>query len=394
MEANVLICPACGRENRVEEGTCECGYDEALEQGVVRYAPQNALTATLDVVQGEAGPKFEANTGLPWTLDVDDVKAFLAQIERKFKLKRKNHSFISKNVLPLSTATLLGKYNKGTITFPKFVESFMGNLKNEAALSKTRPAGGAVIFIHYHKDNEEDSLGRVFVIMVNNNSVFNFDDDLVPRKLPSIDIDALRQAALIDLTLFDTLYPETNGEPYVQFITGKSSSNFFKVALGCTEELDNNKSIEEVKRALLDFSGHMNLSPIIKVRLLQDFSQLMVEKNKSTTNKTITLKELEHIVDKVLPEASKAKGKFEQFALLGEYKINEHFEPSRVSQKQFEKVTLKDTENEYSCNISVGVISEDVNSESKVIYNKEEGKLIIRLSESDIKSMNDVFGSK
>ncbi|EJQ9332481.1 nucleoid-associated protein [Salmonella enterica] len=393
MEANVLICPACGRENRVEEGICECGYDEGLEQGIVRYAPQNALTATLDVVQGDAGPKFVANTGAPWTLDVDDVKAFLEQIERKFKLKRKNHSFITKNDLPFSSATLLRNYNSDKITFPKLVESFMNNLKNEAALSKTKPAGGAVIFIHYHKDNEEESSGRIFVIMVNNSNVFNFDDNLVPRKLPSIDIDALRQAALIDLTLFEASYPETDGEPYVQFITGKSSSNFFKAALGCTEELDNNKSIEDVKRALIDFSGHLNLSPITKVKLLQSFSQLMAEKNKSQTNKTITLKELEQIVDKALPEDSKGKGKFEQFALLGEYKINEYFEPSRVSQKQFEKVTLKDSDNEYDCNISVGIISDDINSKSKVIYDKQEGKLIIRLSEKDILSMNDVFSS-
>lgn len=393
MEANVLICPACSRENRVEDGACECGYDEGLEQSTVRYAPQNALTATLEVVPGDAGPKFVATTGEPWTLDVDDVKAFLEQIERKFKLKRKSHSYIAKNDLPFSTATLIKKYNSNNLEFKKFVESFMDNLKNEAALSKTRPAGGAVIFIHYHKDNEDESLGRIFVIMVNNSNVFNFDDALVPRQLPSIDIDALRQAALVDLTLFDAIYPSSDGEPYVQFITGKSSSNFFKVALGCTEELDNNKSIEDVKRALTDFSVHLKLSPVTKIQLLQTFAQLMSEKNKSATNKKITLKELEQVIDKVLPVNSAGKGKFEQFALLGEYKINEYFEPSRVSKKQFEKVTLNDSDNEYSCNISVGVISDDITSESKVIYDKKEGKLIIRLSDEDISNMNSVFGS-
>lgn len=393
MEANVLICPACGRENRKEDGVCECGYDEELEQGVVTFAPQNALTATLTVVPGEAGPVFEAVTGNPWTLDVDDVKAFITQIERKFKLKRKNHSYIAENRLPFSTASLLNRYNKGEIEFPQLVESFMGNLKNEATLNKRRPAGGSVIFIHYHKDNEHDSLGRMFVIMVDNNSVFNFDKDLVPQKLPSIDIDTLRQAALIDLTLFDTLYPERNGEPYVQFITGKSSSNFFKIALGCTDELDNNKSIEEVRVALTDFSKHLKLPTSARVKLLESFSQLMTDKNKSVTNKTITLKELEQVVDKILPEDSKGKGKFEQFALLGDYKINEFFEPSRVSSGQFEKVTLKDTENDYTCNISVGIISDDVNSGSKVIYDKQEERLIIRLSEADKAKMNGVFGS-
>ncbi|EOC0404723.1 nucleoid-associated protein [Cronobacter sakazakii] len=393
MEANVLVCPACGRENRVEDGACVCGYDEALEQEVVKYAPQNALTATLSIVPGDAGPRFEAKTGTPWTLDVDDVKAFITQIERKFKLKRKNHSFITENQLPFSTATLLKKYNKGLIEFPGLVESFMDNLKNQATLNKTRPAGGSVIFIHYHKDNEEESLGRIFVIMVDNSNVFNFDEGLVPRKLPSIDIDAIRQAALVDMTLFDASYPHKDGEPYVQFITGKSSSNFFKIALGCTEELDNNKSIESVRSALIDFTKHLDLPTSVRVRLLESFSKLMAEKSKSTTNKTITLKELEHAVDKILPEDSKGRGNFEQFALLGEYKINEFFEPSRVSSGHFEKVQLKDTENDYSCNISVGIISDDINSDSKIIYDKQEERLIIRLSEADKVKMNGVFGS-
>lgn len=393
MEANVLICPACGRENRGEDGACVCGYDEALEQGIVKYAPQNALTATLSIVNGDAGPRFEAKTGTPWTLDVEDVKAFISQIERKFKLKRKNHSFIAENQLPFSTAKLLENYNRGAIGFPKLVESFMENLKRQATLNKTRPAGGSVIFIHYHKDNEEESLGRIFVIMVDNSNVFNFDEKLVPRKLPSIDIDALRQAALVDLTLFDASYPDKNGEPYVQFISGKSSSNFFKVALGCTEELDNNKSIESVRSALTDFSNHLSLPTSMRVRLLDSFAKLMAEKNKSTTNKTITLKELEYAVDKMLPDTSKGKGKFEQFALLGEYKINEYFEPSRASSGQFEKVQLKDTENDYSCNISVSIISDDINSDSKVIYDKQEERLIIRLSEADKAKMNGVFSS-
>lgn len=391
MEANVFICPECGRENREDDGACVCGYDEGLEQGVVQYAPQNALTANLEAVQGAAGTHFKATIGESWKLDGEDVKAFITQIELKFKRNRKNHSWIAKNDLPSSTATVLKKYNQNEVNFKKLVSSLVDNLKDEAALSKTKPAGGAVIFIHYHKDNEQEGMGRIFVIMVNNSKAFNFDEDLVPAKFPSIDMDALRQAALIDLTLFDEVYPSSEGEPYVQFINGKSSSNFFKAAIGCSEDLDNNRSIEDARKALVDFCQHKHIKPLTRVQLLKSFDGLMSERANSKTNKTITLKDMETVVDKVLPEDSPNRNKFEQFALLGEYKINEHFEPSRFSGGKFGKLNLSDSDNDYKVSVSIGAIKDDINSDSKIIYDRSESKLIIKLSENDVKSIDDVF---
>jgi len=390
MQANVFICPACNRENREDDGECECGYDQGLLREVVQYVPKNALTVTLKAVESKDVTTFDAEAGDLWKLEGEDVKSFIKQIELKFMRKRKNHSWIAKTEIPVSTAHALKKYNHDD-DFEGLVSSIVENLKTQAALKNPTPAGGAVIFIHYHKNTEQESLGQIFVIMVNDTKAFNFNKGLVPTKFPSIDTDALRQAALIDLTLFDESYPSTDGEPYVQFINGKSSSNFFKAAIGCSEELDNNRSIEGVRMALRDFCQHKNLTAITKVQLLKDFDSLMTEKAKSKVNKTITLKEMEAVVDKALPENSDDKNKFEQFALLGQYKINECFEPSRFSAGKFGKLDLTDSENDYKISISIGAIKDDINSDSKIIYDRAESRLIIRLSEKDLKSIDDVF---
>lgn len=391
MQANVFICPACSRENREDDGECECGYDQGLHREVVEYVPKNALTVTLKAVESEDGTTFDSEPGDLWKLEGEDVKSFIKQIELKFMRKRKNHSWIAKTDIPVSTAFALKKYNDNDNDFEGLVSSIVENLKGQAALKNPTPAGGAVIFIHYHKNTEQESLGQIFVIMVNDTKSFNFSKGLVPTKFPTIDTDALRQAALIDLTLFDELYPSTDGEPYVQFINGKSSSNFFKAAIGCSEELDNNRSIEGVRMALRDFCQLKNLSAITKVQLLKNFDSLMTEKAKNKINKTITLKEMEAVVDKALPENSPDKNKFEQFALHGKYKINECFEPSRFSAGKFGKLDLIDSENDYKISVSIGAIKDDINSDSKIIYNRAESTLIIRLSENNINSIDDIF---
>lgn len=391
MEANVFICPSCERENRVDDGECECGYDQGLHQEVVQYAPQNALAATLKAVEGENGTFLTSEIGQLWSLEGEDVKSFIKQIELKFKRKRKNHSWIAETSIPTSTAEALKKYNENGDDFESLVNSIVDNLTSQAALKTPTPAGGAVIFIHYHKDNEQESLGRIFVIMVNNTKAFNFDDNLVPTKFPSIDMDALRQAALIDLTLFDEIYPSKDGEPYVQFITGKSSSDFFKTAIGCIEDLDNNRSIQDAKKALVDFCHHKTISPLTRVQLLKNFEALMSERAKSKINKTITLKDMEAVVDKTLPEGSPDKNKFEQFALLGDYKINEYFEPSRFSSSEFGKISLSDSESDYKVSVSVGALNDDINSDAKIIFDRSQSKLIIRLSDDDVKIIDDVF---
>ncbi|BET62848.1 MULTISPECIES: nucleoid-associated protein [Yersinia pseudotuberculosis complex] len=387
------LCKSCGREIDLEAQTkaCDCGYDESLEKEDIVYKAHNAITARLDVVPGIGGLEFKATTGEIWGLDVDDVQSFILQAEKKFKLKRKSHGFITKNELPNSTASVLKKYIKSGIDFKTFVTAFMNNIKTEAALNRRKPSGGSVVFIHYHTDNEVESVGKLFVIMIDNNSVFNFDENLVPKKLPSIDMDALRQAVFVDLTLFDASYPDYASDPYLQFITGKSNSNFFKKAIGCQEDLNNNRSVEESEQAVKDFIVHMKLTPIEKIKVLNSVKQLMHEKLKNKTNNKVTISDIENSIDKVLADDSNAKGKFAKFTLLGNYKIDKYFEPSINSEKKFGKIDLSDEEKDYSCSISVSAIGIGNDSEAKAIYKKDGGLLIIKLSEKDIGKMDVIF---
>jgi len=384
-------CPACGSKIDSDE-PCTCGYDPSLEAEEEIYVPQFALTATLDKVPGVLGPIFKESLGEVWTLDTEDVQLFIKQIEKKFKLKRKLHGVIDENKMPLSAPSSFNKYLRQNIDFKSFVQSIMYRMRNEANNDKSRLSGGAIIFIHYNADNDKESCGRLFIIMVDRKGVFNFDKDLIPEKLPSIDIDSLRQAVLVDLTLFKASYPENNGDPYLHFISGRSSSEFFKRALGCNPKIDNNRSIDETNRAVDDFIKAMDLKHIERVKVKQAVEALMKSKAKDPIDRKLTIEDIERCIEKTIPENKNIKGKFVQFADVNEYIIDDFFEPSRFSGSSFGEIKISDAEQEYECIISVEAISEDNSSNAKVIYDRANGQLIIRLSRLGVTEIEKIVG--
>ncbi|EBR0152845.1 nucleoid-associated protein [Salmonella enterica] len=384
-------CPACGSE--IDSGElCLCGYDPSLELQTEIYVPQFALTATLDKVPGDAGPVFKESLGEVWTLDADDVQLFIKQIEKKFKLKRKLHGVINENIMPLSTPNSFKKYLNQDIEFKYFVQLIMDRMRSEANNDKSRLSGGAIVFIHYNVDNDKESCGRLFIIMVDRKGVFNFDKDLIPEKLPSIDIDSLRQAVLVDLTLFKASYPENNGDPYLHFISGRSSSEFFKRALGCNPKIDNNRSIDETNRAVDDFIKSMDLKHIDRVKVKQAVETLMKSKAKDPNDRKLTVENIGRCIEKTLPDNEVIKGKFVQFVDVNEYNIDDFFEPSRFSGSSFGEIKISDAEQEYECKISVDAISEDNSSDAKVIYDRANGQLIIRLSRHGVTEIEKIVG--
>lgn len=384
-------CPACGSKIDSDE-LCDCGYDPSLEVQEEIYVPQFALTATLDKVSGALGPIFKESLGEVWTLDTEDVQLFIQQIEKKFKLKRKLHGVIDENKMPLSTPSFFNKYLNKDIDFKSFVQSVMDRMRNEANNDKSRLSGGAIVFIHYNVDNDKDSFGRLFIIMVDRKGVFNFDKDLIPEKLPSIDIDSLRQAVLVDLTLFKSSYPENDGDPYLHFISGRSSSEFFKRALGCNPKIDNNRSIDETNRAVDDFVKVMNLRHLDRVKVKQAVEVLMKAKAKDPHDRKLTIEDIEKCIEKALPENKDIKGKFVQFADINEYVIDDFFEPSRFSGSNFGEIKISDAERDYECKISVDAISDDQSSNAKIIYDRANGQLIIRLTHDGVLEVEKIVG--
>lgn len=380
-------CTNCNEELDENDVCINCGYDSSIEQHEVKYSAQLAITANLK----REDANFDFMLGKLWQLTDNDIIEFIAKIDEKFRRHKKNHSYIYQDTANSSVAVNLSKYSKGNIKFKALVSIIMNKFLSEANTDGRSIKGGSIIFIHYNIDSEENSLGRLFILMVDNNNGFNFDDNLIPKMFPTINMDSLRQAAMIDLTLFDFIYPKNKGEPYLQFITGKSTSNFFKRALGCNEELDSTLSINEVSRAVIDFLSSMNVKKKDKDKVQNAIAELFEKKSKRKVDKKLSIGDIQSVIESTLDNV-KIKGKFTQFVLSKEYKINEFFEPTAHSKKIFETITLSDVEKDYSCRISYRALGINKKEDKKITYSQSDGTITIKLTEIDINAINKYLG--
>ncbi|WP_342230235.1 nucleoid-associated protein, partial [Yersinia enterocolitica] len=249
----MFICSECDFEYPNIVDVCEqCGHEVEIEKiDPNEFVAVSAVTAQLD--KGSSGT-LEAKVGRLWNLNNAVSNDFINKIELKFRRKNKFHNFLTKDELPNSIPTLLRKYIGDKLKFKTLVQSILSKIKVIVSNDGRILSGlknNNIIFIHYKTTGDESDFGRLLIVMVDKKSGFDFESvALTPKKLSPIDTDALRQAALFDLTLFDITYPDNNGESYVKFIQGKSKSDFFKDALGCKREIDNNRSIQELFDAI------------------------------------------------------------------------------------------------------------------------------------------------
>lgn len=387
--ADMIECPKCGSLHSNTE-LCECGYDPELLKGKDRdkYSAKHALTSTLDLVPSKEGSKFVSETGLEWKLDTDDVVQFIKRADKKFMGKRKSHGVIKKDLMPLNTPSVFLEYLAGNLDFTAFVNSVMKQMRREANEDRATLVGGNFVFIHYQVDQDHESDGRLLILMVDKKGVFDFDKDLIPAKIPSIDIDALRQAVLIDLTLFRASYPNNDGDPYLHFISGKSKSEFFKRALGCDPKVDNNRSIQNISIAFDDFSNNMKINAIDKVKVNKAIETLLREKAKDPIDKKVSIEDIADCVAKTLPGRRDIAKKFVQFIDEGEYLIDDFFEPSINSNKEFGQIKIVDEDKDYEITFDIDSISDDKNSGAKIIYNRNDGLITIKLDRTSMDKIN------
>ncbi|SQL16278.1 nucleoid-associated protein NdpA [Morganella morganii] len=378
-----VICPACNSQHD-SKVLCPCGYDPELEQDSKGcFFVEHAITATLEKKQTPKGYAFIQTIGKKWTLDSEDVLTFVTQINKKFKLKRKIHGVMDKNEMPLSPPSVFKKYLSKELDFSKFVSSVMNLMKREANEDKSTLVGGAIVLIHYGINNDKDNFGNLLVLMVDKKGVFNFDNDLMPEKLVSVDIDSLRQAVSIDLNLFNIEYNKDNNEPYLHFINGKSKSEFFKRALGCNPKLDNNRSIVEAKRAVNDFLKKIKVKPIDRVKVNKNIEKFIEAKSRDKNDKKTNLDELGKCIADSLPRNRSIVNRFNKFVDLGAYSIDEYFEPSPSSKYEFSEIRIVDEDCDYEVKFDIESISDDENSGKKIIY-KKNGYLLVKLSNDSI----------
>ncbi len=358
----------------------------------VKFDAISAITAQLE--KNDSG-LLEIKLGRLWNLKTDVSTDFINKLESKFRRKNKFHNFLTENTLSNSIPSLLTKYITNKIKFKTIVTSIMSKIKTSVSDDGRKISGAAnnnIIFIHYKTTGDITDIGRLLIVMVDKKSGFDFENvALTPKKLSPIDTDALRQAALFDLTLFQSSYPKNNSDAYVKFIQGKSKGDFFKDSLGCKKDVDNNKSIQQIFDAIIAFSKTEGLTIPIRDKINEAITVLLNKKAKDKYDQSLTLDIVQKNIDKCIPDEHPAKGQFITFVNVNEYQIDEVFEPTRRSATDANTFKFSDENDNFSVNVKKAAIG-DEKSSKPVKIDKNNKCLMLPLSDFDFDEIMKVVG--
>lgn len=379
-----INCLECG--NILDDLTVACDKCGATPHVVVldkqSYFPIGAVTANLEKNDSRL---FEYRLGDIWDLRNEVASEFITRIEKKFSRKNKFHNFLDSDQTPFSIPTILKKYINKKNEFIDLSRTIIEKLKHNAN-NETRVAqlqGGSVVLIHY-KSADPDDLGKLLIVMVDKQSAYDFDSDkLTPTRLNPVNTEALRQAAMFDLTLFEASYPEKKGDSYVHFLQGKSKSDFFKDSLGCRHDSDNKRSIQQLFSAIDIFASSNSLGRILRDTIDNEVKTLLENKSRDKSgNKSVKIEDVSKIIDQCLPDSHKCKGTFVDFININGFQIDPQFEPTPKAAESALTIEVADNDNNFKLKIMRGAIG-DEQSNKPVILTDNKCEVVIKLSQSD-----------
>ncbi|WP_153475436.1 nucleoid-associated protein [Pseudomonas lactis] len=365
---------------------------ESIDEGSV--SPPNfeivaAITASLERDVELQGKPFKYVMGTVWNLKNPAAVDFIEQVEKKFRKKNKFHSYFSglpSNQTPIN----LQKYIDDELVFGDFAKAEMRLLTsfaNEA--ERASLSGGNLVFIHYKTFGDEEDHGRLMIVMVDKKGAFEFDEkNLEPKRLQPIDTDALRQAAMFDLTLFSAIYPKKSGAAYLHFIEGRSKSEFFKSALGCDSAVSNKESVANLFEAIKQFS----ISNALKNSVQEKITEKVYEHIEKNIGKQVALVDIQHIIDKQLPDGHAAVGQFSEYANENGHQVNSIFEATRHALNKGVSIQIKDYQNNYSVSVKAKSIGYS-GADKPVIVDEELTYIMIPLSPEDRENIRLAIGT-
>lgn len=297
---------------------------------------------------------YEANLGKKWDLSKQTAKEFINIIERKFARNNKLHGYFSSES-PHMAPVILGKYIRQELKFEQVVKEFVDN----ALLVANEPGRGSLmlghlVFVHYKDGTEPDDIGRFLAVLVGKQAGFDFNSDLEPVNLTSINTSELRHAAMFDLTLFDIIYPGNDGDSYVKFIAGKSRSDFLRDAFGCGDYIPNKNSVEELNRALQDFLGNSSLKKGLRQAIIESVKDHLA--HAASKQLPVTLDEVQQVINKKLPNNAEETDRFKEFVNNGGYTVSAVFQPTRSSAEKIHNVEINDPTGNFKCTVTLGAI--------------------------------------
>ena len=348
-------CSECGHQVHESITTCpECNVDITVSV----EAPQNTGPALIAVgaitgefIPSQNGSELTSRVGSTWPVSEERCFSLISVMEKKFKAKNKFHSYYEEDRLSTSPQSRLLSYIEQELTLTELATNFMADLTSAAIESgQSRRVDGHVVFMHYKTNGDEDDLGRLLVFMVGKKEGFDFDGNLVPTSTTHINIDALRQAALFDLTLFHATYPEEpEAETYLKFIKGNSSAKFFQLSFGCVARADNKRSTEQLYDALDSFQQVNGLSESFYQTARANIDRHL--SSAASLKKPISAATLYQAVESALPEGSTLRNTFEAFVNNSGYEINTHIEPTSKNVEDEKWVTIHSSDQSFKAEV-------------------------------------------
>lgn len=350
---------------------------------------QNKLTV-LNAIGGHLQRKksgkesfFDKDLGVEWDTTDQVAISFVNQVEAKFVRRNKLYNYFKSGpeIKSLPLAENLKKLSSNSIDFSLFADFVLERL----AFSATKKAGTSlsdayVVFVHYKTSSDEGDDGRLLVVLLDKKGVFNFNNQYEPKNRDSIDIDALKQAAMVDITLFKQLYPSRDGDAYLQFIKGSQSSDFFKEALDCGKSIENTASVDALFLALDQFSDEHGLGIAIHNKVQKRIEDKLSEYAKS--KEPVSIDYIQGWVDECLADGHHAKGKFSEHVNSNGYQVNEWTVPTPKSIDKAGSFIIQDERKSYTCKVNKGTVGAH-DSDKKVKLTKDHGYLMIPLSEDE-----------
>lgn len=314
----------------------------------------NAVTADLFRDRQSNSPFYAARIGTNWDLNSSTANEFVSVIERKFAKNNKYHGFFDPKSYHMAPKTL-SKFVDGSISFDDLVKAFVKN-----ACSEANEAGrgtltlGHLVMVHYKTEDDEEDVGRFLAVLVGDQSGFEFDKNLQPADLKSINTNELRHAAMFDLTLFKETYPANDGDAYLKFIAGKSRSAFLQDAFGCGDYIPNKYSVEQVHAAVLDFLDDPIIPPERRLTILREVTSHLETAAKKQAS--VSISQIQQVINKFLPIDSEKKDGFGEFVNLGAYTISERFQPTRQSAAMLSHVEISAPNGDFKCSVNIEAI--------------------------------------
>ncbi|MBB6522289.1 nucleoid-associated protein [Pseudoteredinibacter isoporae] len=382
----MLECDDC--KIAYEESLAECPNCEPEKTKIIQ--PLKVVSAvTAQFISEKGADDIDSKIGLPWPIENEICYAFITQVERKFKRKNKFHSYYEQQDSDTSMPSRLQKYIRGETDFLKLIDMLMDELVLSAIDSgAVKITGGGIVFMHY-KDNDEDDVGRLLAVMVDNRSGFKFDGDLIPENAQHINLNTLKQAALFDLTGFKETYPEKpEGKTYLKFIAGSSASAFFKKAFGCEIKADNAKSVDQLYAALEKYRSTLNL-PVEDYHKSRRRLDKELEKA-ARDKKPVSLDALSVLIDSEIPDAFKQGKSFSEFVNDNDFEVNDYIEPTVQAVEAEQWVNVNAPDESFSAKIYRAKIG-GVGSGHPIEYDVDTHKLTLSVNDhNEQQSLKDL----